>query len=302
MSTGSKPQLLTFDSGVGLFVVGDHQIEVEAEVRWLLEQIKHDAKDPIVLDFHVREILRAVMRNADPIVPEELNDPKRRIIVFENEVLDLLTRELKGKSPEWKYTIGIPHKFNPDAKCPRFDKFIDEILPPESHALIKQIIGYLLIPSTAFRKFFVFLGEGANGKSTLIEVIVGILGPQNISHQSLHDLAQGRFSKAELFGKLANTCADIESRDVKNSGVLKQLVSGDSMQYERKYRDPFHGPATARLLFSANKMPPIQDTSSGRPASRQSRSPPSGERPCGFGATGSLAGPSPAGMPPVGLG
>lgn len=261
LSTGSKPQLLTFDSRIGLFVLGDHRIEVEAQDQWLLEQIMHGAKDTAVLDYHVREILRAVMRNAEIIHPVELNNPERRIIVFENGVLDLQTWELRDKSPEWKYAIGIPHKFNPDAKCPRFDKFIDEILPPESHPLIKQIIGYLLIPSTAFRKFFVFLGEGANGKSTLIEVIVAMLGHGNVSHQSLHDLASGRFAKAELFGKLVNTCADIESRDVKNSGVLKQLVAGDSMQYERKYRDPFHGPATARLVFSANRMPVIHDTS-----------------------------------------
>jgi putative DNA primase/helicase len=118
---------------------------------------------------------------------------------------------------------------------------------------IQQIIGYLLIPSTTFRKFFVFLGEGANGKSTLIEVVVVMLGTQNVSHQSLHDLASGRFTKAELFGKLANSNADIESRDVKNSGVLKQLVAGDSIQFERKYRDPFSGPSTARLLFSAKQ-------------------------------------------------
>ena len=261
LSTGSKPQLLTFDSRVGLFVLGDHQIEVEAQNLWLLEQMINDVEEPLVYDRQVQEIFKAVRRNAGLIHPEELNDPQRQIVVFRNGVLDLRTIELHEHSPRWKYTIGIPHEFNPDAKCRRFNKFIDEILPPESHRLIKQIMGYLLIPSTAFRKFFVFLGEGANGKSTLIEVIVVILGPQNVSHQSLHDLASGRFAKAELFGKLANTNADIESRDVKNSGVLKQLVAGDSMQYEKKYRDPFGGPATARLLFSANKMPVIRDTS-----------------------------------------
>ena len=262
LSSGSKSQLLTFDSRIGLFVLGDNRIEIEAQDRWWLAQLLHDVKkDPIVLNRHVNEIFKAVRRNAKPIYPEELNDPQRNIVVFRNGVLDLLTMELHEHSPKWRYTIGIPHEFNPDAKCPRFDQFIDEILPSEAHRLIKQIIGYLLIPSTVFRKFFVFLGEGANGKSTLIEVIVAILGPDNVSHQSLHDLASSRFAKAELFGKLANTNADIESRDVKNSGVLKQLVGRDSLQYEKKFRDPFGGPATARLMFSANKMPVIRDTS-----------------------------------------
>jgi len=48
---------------------------------------------------------------------------------------------------------------------------------------------------------------------------------------------------------------------VKDSGLLKQIVAGDSMQYEKKFKDPFRGPATARLLFSANEMPAIHDPS-----------------------------------------
>ncbi len=257
LSDGRHAQLITYGSQEGLYARGDRRIEEHAQLQWVLE----DMDDPIK-DNDVQEVAKAVRRNSPLIQLADLNDPQHRIVVFENGVLDLHTMELDEKhSPEWKYTIGVPHNFDPDAQCPKFDCFIEEILPPESHPLIKQIMGYLLVPSTAFRKFFVFLGDGANGKSTLIEVIVFMLGNQNVSHQSLHELAQGRFSKAELFGKLANTCADLESKDVKSSGLLKQIVAGDSMQYERKFKDPFSGPATARLLFSANKMPLIDDTS-----------------------------------------
>jgi len=245
LSDGRNAQLITYDSQSGLYSVGDSQVAEHAQLHWILEAMNYP-----ILDKHVQEVIMAVRRNALLIEPHRLNEPQHRIIIFENGVLDLSTMALQQRSPKWKYTMGLPHKFNPDARCPRFDRFIEEILPPESHRLIGQIMGYLLIPSTAFRKFFVFLGEGANGKSTLIEVIVSMLGRQNVSHQSLHAIAQERFSKAELFGKLVNTYADLEGRDVKNSGLLKQVVSGDSMQYEKKFKDPFPGPATARLLFS----------------------------------------------------
>ena len=283
LSAGKKPQLICYRSGK--YVIGDRRIEVHAQTQCMKEGI-----DPIK-DHNITEIVKAVRRNADVMPPEQLNNPKHQIIVFKNGVLDLRTMKLQKHSPNYKYTINIPHNFNPDASCPKFDKFIAKVLPEKvsfdpatftapvsfdpstftdddgelwtsnSHLLIKQMMGYLMIPSTAFRKFFVLLGEGANGKSTLIEVIVEMLGRENVSHQSLHDLAQRNFSKAELFGKLANTCADLESKDVKDSGLLKQIVAGDSMQYEKKFLDPFSGPATARLLFSANKMPPIHDTS-----------------------------------------
>jgi len=282
LSTGKKPQLICYNSGK--YVIGDRRIEVHAQTQCMKEGI-----DPIK-DHHIQEVLKAVRRNTEFMPPEQINNPKHQIIVFKNGVLDLRTMKLQKHSPNYRYTMGIPHNFNPDSSCPVFDKFIAEVLPTNvsfnpdtftgwvsfdpstyiddgelwtsnAHPLIKQIMGYLLIPSTAFRKFFVLLGEGANGKSTLIEVIVEMLGRENVSHQSLHSLAQRDFSKAELFGKLANTCADLESKDVKDSGLLKQIVAGDSMQYEKKFLDPFSGPATARLLFSANKMPPIHDTS-----------------------------------------
>lgn len=283
LSTGKKPQLICFNSGK--YVIGDRRIEVHAQTQCMKEGI-----DPIK-DHNITEIVKAVRRNADFIPPEQLNDPKHQIIVFKNGVFDLRTMKLQKHSPSCRYTIGIPHNFNPDASCPEFDKFINKVLPRKvsfnpadfiesvsfnpstfidddgqlftsgAHTLIKQMMGYLLIPSTSFRKFFVLLGEGANGKSTFIEVVVEMVGRENVSHQSLHALTKGTFSMAAMYGKLVNTCADLEDQDVKNSGLLKQIVSGDSMQYEKKFLDPFSGPATARLLFSANRMPAIKDPS-----------------------------------------
>ena len=88
-----------------------------------------------------------------------------------------------------------------------------------------------------------------------------MLGHHNVSHHSLQDLGNNRFATFDLFGKLANTYADLDSCDVKSAGKLKQIVSGDSMFYEQKHQTPFSGPVTARLVFSANKMPIIRDTS-----------------------------------------
>jgi putative DNA primase/helicase len=251
LSHGPKAQLISFDENSGLYVVGEEPIRLAAQ-RNCGQKVK---------EFHIREILSAVRRNAPLIGTVDLNDPKRRIITFKNLLLNLATMRPNKNGPAWLYTIGIPHYYNVKAKCPRFDRFIQEILPKEAHLLVMQILGYLLIPSTAFRKCFVFLGEGANGKSTLIQVIEAMLGHHNVSHHSLQDLANNRFATFDLFGKLANTYADLDSCDVKSAGKLKQIVSGDSMFYEQKHQTPFSGPVTARLVFSANKMPIIRDTS-----------------------------------------
>ena len=251
LSAGSLSQLISHDSSTGLYVLGDDPIEFEAQQRCgLATRINH-----------VSEIVNAVRRNAPLICPGQLNGSKQIIVIFKNGILDVHTLTISKHSPTLFYTIGIPHDWVPHAVCPNFDRFVSEILPEEMHRLLREIMGLLLIPYTRFRKFFVFLGQGANGKSTLIAVIVSMLDERNVSHQSLHQLVDNRFGLAELYGKLANTYADLESDDVKSSGLLKQIVSGDSLQCEKKFRDPFTAPVTARLLFSANRMPIIRDTS-----------------------------------------
>lgn len=279
-----NPQVISYNRGK--YVIGDQPIELRAQT-----VCRNGGVDGPVMDNHIKEVMKAVKRNAPLIQPKELNNPSRPIIVFKNGVLNLETMKLESHSPYYKNTIAIPHNFNPDASCPEFDKFINKVLPRKvsfhpanftgpvsfnpatfidddgqlftsgAHTLIKQMMGYLLIPSTAFRKLLVLLGEGANGKSTFIEVVVEMVGRDNVSHQSLHALTKSTFSMAAMYGKLVNTCADLEDQDIKNSGLLKQIVSGDSMQYEKKFLDPFSGPATARLLFSANRMPAINDPS-----------------------------------------
>ncbi len=251
LSAGSRPQLVSYDAKLGLYLVDDWPIKLAAQQKC----------DGTVKNYHVQEILKAVQLNAPVIEPWELNNPKRRIIVFKNGVFDLATDKRNDHSPEWLYSIGIPHKYDPEANCPEFERFIKQVLPAEAHPLVRQLLGYLLIPSAEFRKFFVFLGNGANGKSTLIKVIEALLGRKNVTQQSLHSLGQNRFAAFDLFGKLANTYADLEDHDVTKIGLLKQIVAGDTILYERKFKDPFSAAVTARLVFSANRMPRIADES-----------------------------------------
>ena len=95
LSEGSNPQLISYDSGSGLYVLGDLPIEFQAQIEW----VRGDFEDPIK-DYHVREILKAVRRNTPSIEAQEINDSKRQIVVFRNGVLNLTTMKLEKHSPE----------------------------------------------------------------------------------------------------------------------------------------------------------------------------------------------------------
>ena len=258
LSNSRNTQLLSYNSHTGLYQIDHHSIEVAAQDEYL-EHWGKSAKN-----HQINEIVSMVKRHSPLIRPEQINNPEEAIVIFKNGVFDLRSKELEAHCPSHLYTLGIPHDYpssQPPPSCPVFDRFMQDILPNNAHQLIKQMLGYLLIPSTKFRKFFVFLGNGANGKSTLIKVIETMLGHDNVSHQSLHYLADNSFAAFSLFGKLANTYADLDDEDVKKAGLIKQIVAGDTIMYEQKFKDSFSGPVTARLLFSANTMPTIKDTS-----------------------------------------
>jgi putative DNA primase/helicase len=66
-----------------------------------------------------------------------------------------------------------------------------------------------------------------------------------------------------LFGKLANIGDDISNEYIKDNSEFKKLVTGEALNVERKGADPFDFKNYAKLVFSANKMPRINDTSNG---------------------------------------
>jgi putative DNA primase/helicase len=86
-----------------------------------------------------------------------------------------------------------------------------------------------------------------------------LLGPENISAESLHRILDNRFAVAELYGKLANIDADMSTEALRNTGILKKLTGSDPIPAEQKFKPPFRFVNYAKLLFSANDMPHTPD-------------------------------------------
>ncbi len=64
-----------------------------------------------------------------------------------------------------------------------------------------------------------------------------------------------------MFGKLINLFADLDARALRSSSYFKTVSTGDSIDAERKHKDPFFFRPFARLVFSANELPKSPDTS-----------------------------------------
>jgi putative DNA primase/helicase len=186
--------------------------------------------------------------------PDELNINDTHINV-KNGLLNWETCKLEKHTPKQLTTIQIPVKYDPKAKCPKFDEFLETVVPKDTISMVHEMMGYLLLPKTDLEKAFMMTGTGANGKSTLLYAIEKLIGQANISNIPLQELESNRFKKALLYGKLANIFADLSSRVMEGSSAFKTLVSGDRIDGEFKGKDSFSFTPFAKLIFSANELP-----------------------------------------------
>lgn len=160
---------------------------------------------------------------------------------------------------EYHFLQKIGRIYDPSkyTECPIIDNFLHEVLnTKEDVQAIYEFLGYCLYRDYPFHKAFMFVGEGSNGKSTLLNLMETFLGNANVTHLSLQDLCSSRFALAELRGKLANFYADLKESSITDSGNFKQLTGNDEFSAELKFvQRRIKLKNYAKFAFSCNKIP-----------------------------------------------
>ena len=92
--------LACYDEWTGLYQLDD-RVEAQKDTIAAVIRPPLKKKDPFK-DHRVQETVKAIHRNAPVIAVEELNDPSKEIIIFENRVFNLQTGYLGPFSPDHK--------------------------------------------------------------------------------------------------------------------------------------------------------------------------------------------------------
>ena len=224
-------------------------------VAYVEDQAKK-ALGPKAKPAHIAEVLKLAMIGTytDPALFVE--DPD--VIVVENGVYHLDTGELTPHSSVHHAKAALPVKYDPDAKCPTIMRFLEEVIP-DAVPTFQEWLGYHLYKDMIFHKAAMFIGDGANGKTTLQDLMSAFLGRENVSQVNLYNLISNRFATSELYLKLANISPEIASDDLKRTGTFKALTGHDRIRAEKKYRDAFSFTNYAKLTFLCNTLPHTPD-------------------------------------------
>ena len=210
----------------------------------------------------VNEVIN-IIRRRSYIEREEFNKDFSKI-VMNNGILNLDSLKIEEHTKDHLSTIKLPIDFKPGAKCPMFIQFLKECLEPHDIiTLIESMANILTGNRENFEVSCMWIGDGSNGKSTALKIIVGLFGQDNCSHVSIHAMNYDKFAISQFEGKLVNTYADISNKELNSLGAFKQLVSADPISAQKKGKDHFTLTNFSKMFFSANEMPNIIDNSDG---------------------------------------
>ncbi|MBN1547538.1 MAG: hypothetical protein JW902_12860 [Syntrophaceae bacterium] len=191
---------------------------------------------------------------------KEFPSPPWYLIPFNNGIYNLMAKEFREFLPSDNLTAKLAVNYDPESPgCPFIDKTFHELVRPEDVSDLYELMAYCMVPSYANQEFYFLFGSGRNGKSVYAQTIFRLLGQENVSTVSLHNIQSNRFACAELHGKFANICAELRYGNLRNTDLIKQLTGGDYIQAERKFMSPFSFRNYAKLIFITNELPPTTD-------------------------------------------
>lgn len=187
----------------------------------------------------------------------------KNILNFENGTLELDTLLFREHRKEDYLLYSLPYAYDKEAQCPRWLKFLDEVLPNKDlQTLLQEAFAYPL-SRLHLEKLIYLYGEGLNGKSVALEVFSKVLGIENTTAFSLEQITrQDGLYIAQMIGKIANISYE-NTQKIYNNAIFKSYVSGERLPVKRLYENPFMTDEYPPSIISSNNMPIVDEFTNG---------------------------------------
>ena len=224
--------------------------------------VRNTIKDMIVIDSLITQnrIMECFRLLCDDVrlqrTAAELNADKN-LINFQNGVWDIERGVLLPHDSKYLQTLQIPHKvgeYVPFKKTRLYNFFMKTQLPKEDIMMLLKYMAYCLTLDYGLKTFMILCGQSNTGKSVLIRFFETLVGRQNVSSLSMHELNM-RFYPSQLYNRLLNSCADNSSLPLSSIENLKKITGGDQIMHEKKGKEPFFFVPFCKLIFSFNQLP-----------------------------------------------
>ncbi len=218
-----------------------------------------------------------------PVQPEQF-DAHPWLLNVENGTLNLANGELSHHSPALYLTKLAPVIYDAAAVAPTWAKFLADVTAPTDgdsspdsataddsltiNEYLRRLSGYCLTGDVREHVMPFLFGSGANGKSTFLNTLLDLLGP-DYSMKAAPELLMARggeshpTERADLFGMRLVITNEIEEGRRLSESLVKDITGGDAIRARRMREDFWQFKPTHKIIMAGNHKPIVKGNDEG---------------------------------------
>lgn len=220
--------------------------------------------------FTNRKRREGILSDARSIRPVNISmfDRNKNLFNCKNGTFDFTQMSFRPHDHNDYITNMADVKFDAEAKCERWEQFINEIMcgDADTARFLQKALGYGLSGETNLECFFILYGSKTrNGKSTLMETIGNLMGdysktiqPQSLSKR-FDNGASASPDMARLKGARLVNVAEPEKGLELNTALIKQLTGGDTYTGRLLYENSIEFKPEFKMYLNTNHLPTASD-------------------------------------------
>ncbi len=173
----------------------------------------------------------------------------------------------RPSSPNFFCTSRLDFDIKPDrTPCPNWDMFLTDLFSLDfvAEETLQEWFGYVLSGDNRLEKMLLLIGPPRSGKTTVARVQSMLVGMANVASPTLAALSS-QFGLQNLIGKSLSVIGDARlDGKVNQTTLVERLLSisgRDTIQIDRKYRDPIDVCLGTRIMMLSNLLPRFNEAS-----------------------------------------
>jgi putative DNA primase/helicase len=198
-----------------------------------------------------------------PVVPGDL-DGQPWLLNCVNGTVELRTGAIREHRREDYLTGLCPTEFRPEAPCPAFERFLAAVFQRDGDlpGFVQRLLGRCLTGDVSEQILPIFWGKGANGKSTLLNTVLSVLGTDYAMKAPADLLMTSRGDRhptelADLFGKRLVVASETRQGRHLNESLIKDLTGGERIRARGMRENFWEFPPTHKVILQTNHKPAV---------------------------------------------
>ena len=181
---------------------------------------------------------------------------------FTNGTFELETGQFRLHSPDDYITDRGVFKYDSNADCPMFKKFLDESVRPGDRQALDDLLGYLLYSDNSLERLFFLHGKAGRGKSTFLDIL------SELFKGSLTALTPTDFQRPDLLARLEHARVNIVDDVNANLSVdavktINSVVSGKTIRVRPLYQKGYEIKSRTKIILAGTDTPRLKEKEHG---------------------------------------